>query len=349
VFPLHWVAVPLVMVLLSVLLIWGMRKEHRARAARMEEEIRSDDPPAEPPIVAPAMDSISSAIVEERRLLVELWGPDVPDLVVSLWISPNPGQAPIVNYQQFFLPFDEDLEGALASLESQIFDGAVDQGVPEKSRFLVSYTFVRLSHLGHDFAIRSSFVGASFVHEFRLADSDGKLVELPPETHSTVELTSDARWLARRRALVHAIRDGEGVIASELFRDILRDDPCDGGAYAWLGHIEQCQAGDRADIVRNLAMAEEFASASQVAQIERARQMGTRALRRWVRAVRNYIASRTDAELHGGFLLAQSLIALHQGSVARLLCEQLLNEYAQHPGAARLHRLINRKERGAQT
>lgn len=351
---LHWVAVPLVMVLLSALLVWGMRKDPRSRQQAMAREIHSDDPPMEPPHEDRGQNGPTSATaMEQRRLLAEFWGNDCPDMVLTYWAHSDSSAANLSACQQLFLSFHGGMHETLASLENHFFEGAAEQGVPERSRFLVGCTFVRLPHRGQDLVIRSSFQESRFAHEFFLADCDGKMAPLAMDVETSTELVFQTDWLEFRRAvgaLVNPEFEGHREEARTHFLSRVAEDPSDAQAHGWLARCERTSAdASPRDAARHLAMALEFQPENRLARLESARAGNPRLMRQWLRDALLFIDSRTDFDVQGSYLFAQSLLALDQKAAARMLCEQMLLEFPRHPGAPRLLRQIDQKERGAQT
>lgn len=345
---LHWVAVPLVMVLLSALLVWGMRKDPRNRRRAMAEEIRSDDPPVDHGDgVLPPMASAAGGAIEERRLLTDLWGNDCPDMIVTYWSNAESQATNLSACQQLFLSFQGGMHATLASLENHFFDGALEQGVPERSRFLIGCTFIRLTHRAQDLVIRSTFQGSRFAHEFFLADGDGKLSPLAMDLEGSEDLIFQRHWLEFREAICAIDDDERREMILAHFRARVEEDFSDAQAHSWIAHFEQFP--DSATGARHLAMALEFEPDNRLALLESGRRQGTRALRSWIHQARRFLDMRTDFEVQGCFLLAQSLLVLDQKHAARLLCEQMILEFPRHPGTPLLLRQIDQKERGAQT
>lgn len=341
------------MVLLSALLIWGMRRQPREGVVGALEEIAADDPPVEDELLGGATTAdMAGTVLEQRRLLTEIWGNDCPDLVVTFWSNPEVLAQRLAAHQQLFLPFQGGVHETLATLENYFFDGALAQGVPERSRFLSGYSFVRLPHRSQDIVVRSQFHGSRFAHDFFLVDGDGKLAPLAVDTALPGELIVPRPWL-EFRAAVSGVPEAEleeaAARAHDHFQGRLDESALDAQAHAWMGHLCLSAGGAREKAARHVALALEFEPACQMARLVSARLQGNPGIRRWTQGMRRLIGLRTDAELEASYLLAQSLLVLGQKSIARAVCENTLLEFPRHPGTTQLLRQIDQKERGAQT
>ncbi len=346
---LHWIAVPLITFLLLALLIWGMKKDPKAARNEMAGEILSDDPPADPPSsVVPPHRRITH-LLEERRLMTGFWGNMSPDLLVSFWTTPGEKASCTINYQQTFIPLSGQVSDDLANLENSLFDGAREHGVPERSRFVKSYTFLRLVRLHQDLVVESTFQGERFCHEFYRLDIDGKMVAIVVDDGLFEELAETLRRVPYRSVVDLMETSREAERAASLYKAILSPEGLNGETEAWLAHLLGLAGAEDRLIQRHLALASEFAPRNALVRLESARLAGRSEELRWLWSARQYLCEQGECEEQGRFFLAQSLLALNHRKLAKTFCEQLLADYPQHSGAACLLTLIKQKERGAQT
>ncbi len=337
------------MMFLSGLLIWGLRKHPHGHPHPLEDEIHSDDPPLDPACSPGLEHRIPSSIIEDRRLLAQTWGADTPDLVVTYWLNPDGTGTGTASFQQLFLPLTNGLGEALAAMESMLFDGASEQGVPERSRLLASYCFLHLPARHDDLLIKSFFTGESLTHQFSMLDADGKMAGLRIEPDTAPEVLLGVAWIQYREALLAITREDNTSLADDALTELINRDFCFSHAHAWKGHLMAQAGAHLGDIQRRLSLALEFGDDNRLARIEQAKLLGSSAIATQALHFRQHLNSQTDHPSQGGFLLCQSLMALHQATMARALCELLLADVPGHPGATRLLRLIDQHERGAQT
>lgn len=339
---------PFAMLLLLGLLLWGLGRVPREGTEDEMLEIENDDPSIEPiPCVLP-LAHLGGSVVEDRRLLASTWGPDTPDLLVAYWAGVDEEHPRTTIFQQFFLPLSPDIGDALAYLENSFFEGAMDQGVPERSRLLTAYCFIRLPG-GQDLVIESNFLYSEFQHQFYLMDSEGKLARLRAEKETIVTGLLGRDWLMYRSA-VAGIGSMEFVSPTEeSFSGFLEDQALQSHAHAWIAHLLGAENPEQGELRRHLSFALELGPNNVIARIERARLKGLAGLKTVTNGLREHAATQSDRPAQAGFLLAQSLLCLHQTAGARSLCETLLLEWPHHEGISRLLHLIDQWERGAQT
>src|SRR5690606_27300989 len=94
------------------------RLRRRAEPQRLEAlaEVRADDPSPTPPASPLTM---PDALIRARQFLTDAWGEDTPDLLVSVWDMPG-GQAPLLAWEQRFIPFDGGAAEALEVIEEHL-------------------------------------------------------------------------------------------------------------------------------------------------------------------------------------------------------------------------------------
>lgn len=339
---LHWAAVPLLMLFLSGLLIWGLRKHPRATRDELAE-ILSDDPEGDDSVSARPLDFLSPELIQDRRLLVQQLGGDTPDLLVAFWSDPARPQPFLLTFQQGFLPLSSGIADALADLENRLFDEAETDEVPPGARLAAAYSFVHLQSHARDLLIQSTFAGDHFDHHFFLIDGDGKLSRLQVEMDTAPEILLSPRGHLHREALSMLSREENTSVPRECFLRLLEMDFRDASAHAWLAHLGAQEGEAASESLRRLSLALEFAGDHLIARLESAQLRGADALAGQVKALRREIAQASDHVTHTGYLLAQSLMVLRQGAAARALCQLLLAESPRHPGANRLLRLLDRR------
>lgn len=347
---LHWIAVPTMMILLSALLLWGMQRDPRDREEEMLREIASDDPPGAPPNPTAVNERQISRLLEQRRMLSGLFGETLPDMTVTFWKSGEESAAFQATYHQDYYPAEPEMIRFCEFLEEDFFECIEAEKLPEGSRFLRAYSFFRLRTRGEDLVVESNFRGGRFRHELYRLDTDGRLRALfmgPDIEPSPAELL---HWCPYRDA--HGVLDSS-MEAEELLHLL---DAFSGQAedrdpvlQAWRAHLLLRCGGEPAAIRRALALSLEFAPGNPLGQLEQAVANDGAPVRRWIRRAREQVRLETENEPQGRFLIAQALHAMRHESLARVFCEQLLLDFPQHSGASRLLRLIDQKERGAQT
>jgi hypothetical protein len=313
---LHWLAVTLVTTIVLGILLWGLRKVPAADCKEAREICSDDVPPAAPFEVSLAPEPLSVSVVTARRILTSIWGVDTPDLTVSYWMNPEFPTIRLRSFQQTFLPMEEGLLEALGDMETRIYETAVEQEVPERSRFLTAWTFIHLPPCRRDLVVQSFFAGTRLDHKFYLMDADGKLGVLNVSGNPSGAALFGTMWFPYRCAL-HALQQGAA------------------------GAEEQ-------EVLRHAALALELDPDNLMARLEKSRTGDGSALRDTIAALKVFLASQTDEEAQAGFLLAQSLEALGQGNAAGML-SALLMEDSSNESINRLLRLIRHHERGAQT
>lgn len=341
---IHWVAVPFVVLLLMGLLVWGMRRDPCAKRLAMEAEIVSDDPAA-----AGRSTSGRTTILEHRRLLTAVWRDALPDLLVSFWKPPGSHTRLIIAHQQVFLPAHNRMERLLAALENNLFENAEEIGIPERSRFVKSYTFIRLIEQGQDLVIESRFIQTRFSHEFHFLDADGRMSPVSVHSDLTAAILAAARLVPYRSDGETLALAEQVAFATQHFERMLCVEGISGTAHGWLAHLGALGGAEPEVIRRHAALALEFSPSCQIARLEWRKLQGGEAVEKWISRVREFLVLNSDAPDQSGYLVAQSLLTLHQHSIAKILCEQLLLDSPGHDGASRLLQTIARKERGAET
>jgi hypothetical protein len=346
----QWFLIPLVLVGLTAALIWGLQREpHRDDVA--EEEILADDPPPPTPVTARPFQHLSSTILQDRRYLCSVFGPDVPDLILAFWADGSDERPRLSSFRQIHLPIHEgSLQSLTRSMENEFFEGVVDQGVPERARLVVCYSFIWLPSKGHDLVVESRFAEDQFRHAFYLSDADGKLNRVRLKDDLLEDKYVGAEWLEYRDLLIR-VRNGfpPQEIADQFVPWIEHEATC-ASAHAWLAHLGLMAGAPNGQILGHLALANEWRPDHLLARVTRCRiREGQEGLRPLANSLMEEIALHSDREAQTAFLLAQALCALDQLHAARAVCEALLVEWPRHPGATRLIKLIGQNERGAQT
>lgn len=347
---LHWLGVSIVTLAMLALLLWGLRRDPRATAPVGFLHGADDDHEAARPFGGPVPeDHLTVALRSSRRFLTHTWGPDTPDLTVAWWAGPHARNDRFSSFHQTFLPLGGPMAEALAAMESQLYEGAEEQDVPERSRLRAAWTFIHLPARRQDLVVQSHFADKGLVHHFFLMDSDGKLerIQFDPETPGDVLL--NPTWMAYRAGLATLIADDDLATAEDEFADLAHGSAAAGRAHAWLAHIGNLTGRDPKAVRRHVAFSLELNPTNILARIEKGRLGDGPTYRDAALDLRDHLAHRSDEDPQTGFLLAQSLTALRQENAARGLCEVLLMEANPHEGLSRLRRRIDQRERGAQT
>jgi len=338
---LQWLALPCVLVTLTGLILWGLQRD--VKPAGAEREIASDDAPPEPS--HRPFQHLPSSLLQDRRYLCSVLGPDTPDLILVHWSDAAEERPTSSSYRQLFLPTG-DLPAFCEALESEFFEGFEDQGVAERSRLLVAYTFSWLPALGKDLVVESRFVEDRFDHRLYLADSDGKLIRFRRRTSSDEPLHGDD-WV-RYRGLLLSLRAQPAIDLVEAFEGWSGNPIARASSRAWVGHLGLQLGWAPSRVLREVAHCMEWHPLHLVGRLVRAKARGVE-LAAVIAGLREQISLHSDREAQTTFLMSQALCTLEQPAAARRLCEMLLMEWPRHPGAASLLRLIDQHERGAQT
>ncbi len=353
---LQWILIPALLLVLSAVLLWGLRHRPMPSIETQVEEILADDPPPEPP-EEPRPDPIhlSSELMQHRRLLLRLLGADTADLLVSLWIDPEDPRLRIASYRQTFFTPGWSAARIGEQIEQEIFDGAVADGVPEGSRLSGACAFVYQAEKGSDLVVYSYFDRTEMDHSFFRPDPDGKLVPIDEMAagggHGAGERAE--WWQARRQG--HGLllrRDPEAWDAIAKAAEMrLAQDFQDGREHAWFAMAEYQRGGDKKLAAKHLSLALEFSPEDVLARGERARLRGEEAFAAFGTWMHSRLRDESDDPVVAGYLVCGALEALWQGGLARVLSESLLATYPKHPEGERLRRFIGTETpgRGAQT
>ncbi len=352
---IQWILIPALLLMLSALLLWGLRRRPMPSLEAQVEEILSDDPPPEPPPQPrPEPVHLSSELMQHRRLLLRLLGPDTPDLLVSLWVDPEDPRLRHVSYHQVFLPAGLSAARLGARIEQELFDGAEADGVPPGSRLSAACAFVHQWERRSDLVVYSYFDRTEMSHSFFRPDPDGKLVPVDDVGASPFVplVRHDEWWTAKRQAqALLPGRDAEawGQIAAAA-RLRLAENFQDAGEHAWFAIAEHRRGGDGRVAAKHLSLALEFSAGNLPARAERARLEGEEALAACATWLHACLREESDDPVAAGHLLCGALEVLWQTALARALSDSLLAAYPRHPEAGRLRRLSGSEtpERGAQ-
>jgi hypothetical protein len=354
-----WVLSGICVAALLSIIIWGLQRvpEVASSPSLMDDEgskkdqgQRAMDRPLDLLPEAAPFQYLSVSLREDRRFLCQLWGNDTPDLVIAFWADPAvPDRPRVSSFRQLFLPFHLGATEALEELEGEFFRGATEQGIPERSHFVVAYSFVRLNGRQQDLVIESRFTGDEFKHRSFIADSDGKLNRLRVSDQALVEDFLGEDWNAYRRLMAEVGEDSDRGPLVESLLEEGRGRCWEPHAHAWAASLGEQLGWERATIARHTALAEEWLPGSLTLRMERARRRGRTVTRMLAQELSRTVALHSDKEAQAGFLLAQSLWRMQQPTLSRHVCEILLADFPRHTGATLLLRLIDQFERGAQT
>ncbi len=346
---LHWIAVTLVLGIVGFLLIWGMKRHPHQQQTRMLLEIHSDDPPVDSVSLKNRIARKRQALIEQRRILKSILEDNTPDLLVSFWTPyQNPSQ-PIACSQQLILPMHEGTDNTLLSIEHQMLLGSYHDDIPEKSRLASTLTFISLPRKGRDLVIESNFRMNEPAHTIFIMDSDGKLLEVDRFFVDQEHLSSNEQWLTFRKGLHALMTDEVPHHVAKLFEDSMKEGLPSGSAHLWLATLKEVSDSDQKEARKHLALAGEFSPQSILVNFQRAKLDGPEQIAQVVQRTRDSLSFHTDYEAQAGYLLAQSLYELQQPLAARLLCEELMNQFPNHTAMNRLLQQIKQRERGAQT
>lgn len=344
---LNWMAVSILVLILIVILLWGMRRDEKGNSAA-RGEIAADDPEPQPRQHGIFQgDYHGSNMMEDRRYLRSLWGPDTPDLVVGFWRSPRDASPRNTSFRQMFLPIEGGWDHLLSSIEQVLFESSEVQEVPAGSLLASAWCFIQIPGIRDDLAILTRFSDGEFHHTFHRVDSEGLLHVFQREE---LDLGSEGTtWENYRLAVSLCLRKERPDVALEILHELGSAMESRGEAHGWLAAMEHQNGRDPGMLARHLSISREFAPGNLHARLLKARLLGPELLGREIRRLDMMLLSNTDRRVQTGFLLAQSLHALDHGAAARELCGLILAEAPRHSATSRLVRLIDQRERGAQT
>lgn len=342
----HWVGTIIVMMILSGILIWGMRRDRNGEALA-RQEIEADDPPQDPISEATLTGHLAATMIEDRRFLRSLWGPDTPDLLVGFWRSPRDTTPRHSSFSQLILPVADGWEALLAVLEREIFEAAEEQAIPVGSLLDNAWCFLRHPACKDDVAIQTRFVDGEFLHSYYVVDQDGKL----HATRRNKLPTGDGKngWAAYRSAVILSLLQRDRNQAREIFHTMTGDLDIRGGAHGWLALLAHEEGESSPNWSTHLSISRELAPENLHTRLLKARLNGPETLRMEVRRLDKILLANTDQRIQTGFLLAQSLHALDHHHAARGVCQLILAEAPRHSATSRLIQVIDQRERGAQT
>lgn len=343
---LLWLAMPVLVLALAALLVWGMQQG--GEAARLPvaaaEPARVVPAPAAPVRQPDLGDYLSANMIEDRRVLAALWQLDVPDLIVSQWSPAGEEHIRLTAYDQGWLPFHLGEEAALVELEERLFASAEAQGIPPRALLRSAWSFVRARLDGPDIAIQSQFREGHFIHRFFHLDADGKLhagAMAGPMAEGWLQYRLGvAEYLAGRPAAAY-----EGLLAGAMSAD----GRLAGWVEGWLALSMQRRGAEPAAVRTHLAHAAEWNPRGLTMRLARGSIAGAGALQRLARQLHHEVATHSDRRVQTCFLVAQSLVTNGHAGVAAETCRLILREAPRHPATSRLLQSIERRERGAQT
>jgi len=332
------------MMVLSGAILWGMRRHQSAYSEHNE-----DAPTWELPPVLKANDDLippDPITIEDRRLLVGLWGLDVPDMVVTQWAPSNAPSARIQTTRQFFLPLQEGLHEVLNLLESRFTEQRPAH--PLNARLLGAYSFIYLPEQKRDLVLYSVNEGSHYHHRLYLMDHDGRLARLRVDPETANEFFLASEWINYREAVMNIATEESLPSAKTTIEGFIERGFLTAPSHVWLAHLATSGGAEKRQVQRHLSIAAELSGGSHLGRLIGGRSGNDAALGRAVLTLNESIAERTDHEASAACLVSESLLALNQRRAARLLCEGLLSRSPKHAGAANLLRFIDQRERGAQ-
>lgn len=341
---LHWIVVLLVMIVLSGVIVWGMRRRHSEHFEELEDSPQGDLLR----VLTPEDDLIppDPMMIEDRRLLVGLWGQDVPDMVVTQWTGVSTRNSRIQSARQLFLPLHEGLHEVLNLLESRFTDQRPSH--PLNTRLLGAYSFIYLPEKQHDLVVYSVNESTHYHHRLYLMDHDGRLCRLRVDPETVNEFFLASEWINYRAAVMNTTTEENLPGAKTAFEEFVERGFCTAASHVWLAHFAASGGAEKRQVQRHLSIAAELSGGCHLARLVGGRSGNDVALGRAIVALNESIAERTDHEASAACLVSESLLALNQRRAARLLCEGLLSRSPKHVGAANLLRSIDQRERGAQ-
>ncbi|MCC6545729.1 hypothetical protein IT570_01065 [Candidatus Sumerlaeota bacterium] len=344
---LNWIIVPFVMVGLSTLLIWGMRRNPRAQWNQHRSEINSDDPPRLRERSHVAWEHrLPAQVIEQRRMLSDAWGADTPDLMVSFWETSPGARSDMISHRQLFVPLKPSTRETLLQLEEMCEAQAPDH-VPEYASFLVNYCFMRKPGAGGgDIVIKSFPTERDFAHQFFLLDADGKLIGLRGDPEDMQETFFTEEAFLFRQAMIALSHDENS--ATSAFEEIIGEQFHHPTAHAWLAHLMAASGSDGATMQRELSLAGEFCGRSRIPRMVRAEIAGANQMRSVVSELRRHAAHAEVAIPQGIYLLCQGLLVLRLQKLARGLANLASSEALGVAERERLERLLGSDQRGAQ-
>ncbi|MCC5875061.1 MAG: hypothetical protein JJU11_02470 [Candidatus Sumerlaeia bacterium] len=342
---IHWLGTITVVLLLSAILFWGFRRDRKGEVMA-KREIAADDPPFDPISEEILTGNLAATMIEDRRFLRSLWGPDTPDLLVGFWRAPRDATPRHSSFRQLFLPLADDWEVVLAVLEREIFEAAEEQGVPMGSLLDNSWCFLRLPGSSDDVAIQTRFIEGEFHHSYYLVDPDGKL---HATRRSKLPLGNGGGWASYRGAIIQSLHGNDPIQAREEFHQVAGELDLRGAAHGWLALLAHEEGGAAPNWRNHLSVSRELAPENLHARLLKARFQGGERVAMEVRRLDKILLANTDHRIQTGFLLAQSLHALDHHHAARGVCQLILAEAPRHSATSRLIHMIDQRERGAQT
>lgn len=345
---LSWIVVPFVMVGLSALLIWGMRKNPRAQWQQYRHEIEGDDPPRERMIFNAAGDHrLPAQVIELRRMLAGAFSVDTPDTIVSFWEAAPGARSEFLSYRQLFLPLKASARETLIHLE-ELCDGEIPDHIPDFARFAVSYCFVRLpGSSGSDIVIKSFPTEHNFAHQFFLLDADGKLIGLRADPEDLLESFFADNAFQFRQALL-ALSQDERSAAISGFEEVVSSEFHHESAHAWLAFLLATTGADAVVLQRELSLAGEFSARSRISRIVRAGLGSTEQMRVMASELRRHATTAEVPAPQAFHLLCEGLLVLRQQRFARAFADLVCSEMNSVSDSERLERLFDSDQRGAQ-
>lgn len=346
---LNWIAVPLVMIGLSALLIWGMRKNPRVQWNQYHREIESDDPPRERSHFGGAGEHrLPAQVIELRRMLTGAWGNDTPDMMVSFWGTSPGARSEILSYRQLFIPLKPSARETLLHVE-HLCESDFPDHIPEYAGLIVSYTFVRLPGSGAgDIVIKSFPAEHNFAHQFFFLDADGKLIGLRIDPEEVLETFFAENAFHFRQGMVSLSQDDRSA-AIATFEEIVSEEFDHASAHAWLAFLLAAGGADAAALQRELSLAGEFSAHHRIGRIVRAGLGSAEQLKAMANELRRHATGSETTPAQAFYLLCQGLLTLRQHKLARAFADLVRPELPAGADSERLERLLDSDQRGAQT